>query len=323
MCDELFRESAPPTPAYQRHQLPMSSSLIAVFDQAQSRLPDALRAAVNDAWHVLREELLTRPPADTEKLLAVLPKALAASEFVSRTCQQQPQLLCELLSSGELVRGYKVGEIRRHVQHVVETCADETALKQALRRLRLREMLRLALRDLAGWADLHEVVFTLTELADACVDGALQKSYQWATEKHGTPRGATSGEPQQLVVLGLGKLGGGELNFSSDIDLIFCYPEEGELQRATSGDGLSNHEFFVRLGQTLIAVLNEATADGFVFRVDMRLRPNGASGPLALSFDAMEQYYQLHGRDWERYAFVKARAIAGVIAAGERLLKDL
>jgi len=108
-----------------------------------------------------------------------------------------------------------------------------------------------------------------------------------------------------------GKLGGRELNFSSDIDLIFCFPEEGQTEK-----GISNHEYFVRLGQALIRVLNESTADGFVFRVDMRLRPNGTSGPLALSFDAMEHYYQTHGREWERYALLKARVVAGDGKAG-------
>ena len=133
--------------------------------------------------------------------------------------------------------------------------------------------------------------------------------------RDGVPRAADSNALTQFVVLGMGKLGGEELNFSSDIDLIFAYTEEG----VTDKRALSNHEFFVRLGQRLIQVLNEQTEDGFVFRVDMRLRPNGASGPLALSFDAMEQYYQTHGRMWERYAFIKARVVAGDAIAGRYL----
>jgi glutamate-ammonia-ligase adenylyltransferase len=198
-------------------------------------------------------------------------------------------------------------------------------------------MVRIAWRDLAGWADLHEVMATLSALADACLEGALSKLHGWAVQKNGEPRGEHSGAPQSLVVLGLGKLGGQELNFSSDIDLIFAYPEEGDVQGRTSvargrtpgatetvgSRALSNHEFFVRLGQSLIQVLNETTAEGFVFRVDMRLRPNGASGPLVLSFDAMEQYYQAHGRMWERYALIKARVTAGDPAAGAALLKLL
>jgi len=155
-------------------------------------------------------------------------------------------------------------------------------------------MVRIAWRDLAGWANLEETVTTLSALADACLEEALAKLYEWACARDGAPKEEAGGATAKFVVLGMGKLGGEELNFSSDIDLIFCYSEEGE----TDKRGLSNHEFFVRLGQRLNQALNEQTADGFVFRVDMRLRPNGASGPLALSFDAMEQYYQAHGRMW-------------------------
>ena len=127
--------------------------------------------------------------------------------------------------------------------------------------------------------------------------------------------------PQQMVVLGMGKLGANELNLSSDIDLMFTYPCKGETEGGSRT--LDNQEFFIRLGQRLIKVLDSKTADGFVFRVDMRLRPYGSSGALAMSFSAMEQYYQDQGRDWERYAMIKARAIAGDINEGERLLKNL
>jgi glutamate-ammonia-ligase adenylyltransferase len=180
-------------------------------------------------------------------------------------------------------------------------------------------MLRVALRDLGGWAELPEVLATLSELADSCIEGALAHLETWAAARYGAPVGA-GGSPLRLVVLALGKLGGRELNFSSDVDLMFAYPEEGE----TAGPKrISHHEFFVRLGQTLINALHEATADGFVFRVDMRLRPNGASGPLALSFDAMEHYYQTHGREWERYALIKTRPVAGDREAGAELLASL
>ena len=261
--------------------------------------------------------LATLPP---EQWLATLPRVFATSDFVARRCVQQPALLQDLIVSGDLSRGYPSGELVRRVTQALADVTDEPALNARLRQLRRREMVRIAWRDLAGWADLDETLATLSEFADACVDGALAKLHAWAVEKNGDPRGEPSGKPQRLVVLGLGKLGGQELNFSSDIDLIFAYPEDGETQDARR---LSNHEFFIRLGQSLINVLNENTADGFVFRVDMRLRPNGASGPLALSFAAMEYYYQTHGRDWERYAFIKARVIAGDRAAGAELLKTL
>jgi glutamate-ammonia-ligase adenylyltransferase len=241
------------------------------------------------------------------------------SEFVARACETRPELLPDLIQSGDLFCAYASGELRRRAQAAVTGCADEASLKMVLRKLRQREMVRIAWRDLAGWANLEETVTTLSALADACLDEALAKLYEWACVRDGVPKEETGGATAKFVVLGMGKLGGEELNFSSDIDLIFCYSEEGE----TDKRGLSNHEFFVRLGQRLNQALNEQTADGFVFRVDMRLRPNGASGPLALSFDAMEQYYQAHGRMWERYAFIKARVVAGDPAAGAEILQRL
>ncbi len=249
----------------------------------------------------------------------VLPRVFMCSEFVARACVARTDLLPELVRSGDLFRRYGADEMRARVLAAVTHCTEEAALKAALRVLRQREMVRLAWRDLAGWANLEEVVHTLSALADACLDVALAKLYAWAVEREGTPREPGTGSPARFVVLGMGKLGGEELNFSSDIDLIFAYTGEGE----TDKRGLSNHEFFVRLGQRLNQTLNEQTADGFVFRVDMRLRPNGASGPLALSFDAMEQYYQAHGRMWERYALIKARVVAGDPAAGAELLTRL
>ncbi|EGH33782.1 bifunctional glutamine-synthetase adenylyltransferase/deadenyltransferase, partial [Pseudomonas syringae pv. japonica str. M301072] len=136
-----------------------------------------------------------------------------------------------------------------------------------------------------------------------------------------TATGRHSGKPQHMVILGMGKLGAVELNLSSDIDLIFGYPEGGET--VGTKRALDNQEFFIRLGQRLIKALDPVTVDGFVFRVDMRLRPYGSSGALVLSFNALEQYYQDQGRDWERYAMIKARVVGGDQAAGAELLAML
>jgi glutamate-ammonia-ligase adenylyltransferase len=299
---------------------PMTDSAQRLFDLAQEKIPLPLRAAVENYWHGLREPLARVPADETTPWVSELPRVFAASDFVARACVRHPELLRDLVESRDLFRVYDAGEVARRAARELANVADETALKTRLRVLRRREMVRIAWRDLAGAADLNETMAALSELADACVHEALDKLHAWACARHGAPRGAASGKPQSLVVLGLGKLGGQELNFSSDIDLLFAYPEEGETDGARP---LSNHEFFIRLGQALIGALNENTADGFVFRVDMRLRPNGASGPLALSFDAMEHYYQVHGREWERYALIKARAIAGERAAGRELLARL
>jgi len=246
-------------------------------------------------------------------------RVLACSDFVARACAAQTALLPGLHDSGDLLRSDAGDAIAVRVQAAATECSDEPSLKHVLRLARQREMVRIAWRDLAGWASLEETLTSLSALADACLQTALEKLLAWAVERDGRPLEAASGTPARFVVLGMGKLGGQELNFSSDIDLIFAYSGEGQADKA----GLSNHEFFLRLGQRLIQALNEPTGDGFVFRVDMRLRPNGASGPLVLSFDAMEQYYLIHGRMWERYALIKTRLVAGDRAAGAVLLDTL
>ena len=178
-------------------------------------------------------------------------------------------------------------------------------VKAALRRLRTRVFAHVAARDLAGLAALPEVMETMTRLADLAVTMALEVLRPELAERHGEPRSENGGS-QDLIVVGMGKLGGRELNVSSDIDLIFVYPEEGDTAGPAS---ISNFEFYTRLGRRLIETLGEITGDGQVFRVDMRLRPNGDSGPLVASFEMLENYFITQGREWERYAWIKARPI--------------
>ena len=185
--------------------------------------------------------------------------------------------------------------------------ANRDALHTVLRRLRRRTMATLIVRDLAGWAPLSEVMQAMTALARITLDAALSWICADVATVYGAPVGV-NGEPMPLLVIGMGKLGGEELNVSSDIDLVFVYPAEGE----TPGPRvLSHHEYFTRVGRQLIAALAEVTGDGFVFRVDMRLRPYGDSGPLVVNFDMLENYFITQGREWERYAWVKARALSG------------
>jgi [glutamine synthetase] adenylyltransferase / [glutamine synthetase]-adenylyl-L-tyrosine phosphorylase len=184
---------------------------------------------------------------------------------------------------------------------------DGAALAAALRKLRQRVLLHTLLRDLTGKAPLAEVFAAMTELADGAIDLAVRLHHADLAATLGEPRGA-DGAPQALHVVALGKLGGGELNVSSDVDLVFVYPDEGETDGVRR---VANREFFDRLGRRVIAALAEATADGFVFRVDMRLRPYGDSGPLTTSFAALEQYLVTQGRTWERYAWLKARVLSG------------
>jgi [glutamine synthetase] adenylyltransferase / [glutamine synthetase]-adenylyl-L-tyrosine phosphorylase len=229
-------------------------------------------------------------------------EAKRLSRFAQRLCAAQPALADEVeLATGS---GWTADAMRAFL--AASSIDDASALAAALRRLRQRVMLRLAVRDLAGLAPLAEVMATMSDLAEVAI-GAAQ-------DFHAAALGASLGMPeaggqrQELIVIGMGKLGGRELNVSSDIDLVFAYPAEGELAGSRA---LSHHEFFTRLGRTIIGALNEVTEDGQVFRVDMRLRPWGDAGPLVWSFDALEQYFVTHGREWERYAWIKARPITG------------
>jgi len=194
---------------------------------------------------------------------------------------------------------------------------EEAEFMAALRHWRRNELARIAWRDLAGLAALPGTLHELSTAADAAIRTAHEVAWSVLEKRHGVPRTA-DGVAQPLVIIAMGKLGGGELNFSSDIDLVFLFQEHGETDGARP---LSNEEFFTRLGQLLIRYLDQNTAEGFVYRVDMRLRPFGDSGSLASSFAAFEDYLERHGRDWERYAWIKARAVTGV-PAYEALFRD-
>ena len=189
----------------------------------------------------------------------------------------------------------------------------------ALRRFRRAEAVRLVFRDVNGLDEVTDTLAGTTDLYETLIAHALRHAERSARARHGTPRNA-DGAPQALVVFALGKLGGGELNFSSDVDLVLAYPEAGLTDGARP---LDNAEFFTRVAREFVRLLAEATPDGVAARVDLRLRPFGDSGPAVASFAAMEQYYQREGRDWERYAWIKARPVAGDIAAGNRLLETL
>lgn len=231
------------------------------------------------------------------------------SRFGRRLLAAQPQLADAL--APRLDRPFTRADMEAFLAE--PPCADEDALHRRLRQLRQRVWLVATARDLAGSADLAEITATWSALAEVGIAAALSFHHAALVARHGEPRDA-EGRPQHLVVVGMGKLGGGELNVSSDIDLIYLYPEEGETRAddtAASVRTLSNHEFFIRLGRRLTAALNEATADGHVFRVDLRLRPWGDSGPLAMGFDMLEDYLVAQGRPWERYAWIKARPLTG------------
>ncbi|MEK9826574.1 MAG: bifunctional [glutamate--ammonia ligase]-adenylyl-L-tyrosine phosphorylase/[glutamate--ammonia-ligase] adenylyltransferase, partial [Methylotenera sp.] len=198
----------------------------------------------------------------------------------------------------------------QEMQNFLASCDifDESTLKKALRQLRSRVMARMIGRDLSGLADLHEVMQTTSQLAECAINSALDFLHRWQVAAYGEPADS-DGNPQRLIVIGMGKLGGAELNVSSDIDLIFAYESEGVTNHIERS--ISNQDFFTRLGKKLIAAIDEITEDGFVFRVDMRLRPFGSEGALVSNLDALEEYYQNNGREWERYAWIKGREVTG------------
>jgi glutamate-ammonia-ligase adenylyltransferase len=230
-----------------------------------------------------------------------VPIALSSSRYAQHLLQARPELGEEIASPAPFAR-----EAMRAAL-AAAPADDETALKARLRRLRQRVLLRVMARDLGGLADLAEVCGTMSDLAEESIATALDWADAQLAAEFGRPRGA-AGAAQKLTVVAMGKLGGRELNVSSDIDLVFLYPEEGETDGARR---VSNHEYFARAGRKLIALLAEVTEDGFAFRVDMRLRPYGESGPLVASFEALENYLVAQGREWERYAWIKARALTG------------
>ncbi len=232
-------------------------------------------------------------------------RATRLSRYVRDLLSAEPALAASVPLDAPLGRAWMRAQIE-------DQDHDDPTLKTALRRLRKAVMLALITRDLDGRADLAEVMTTVTALAEETVGAAAAGHARWLAKEFGNPLGATSGKRQQLHVVAMGKLGGGELNVSSDIDIVFVYPEEGETDGARR---ISNHEFFIRLARRIIAAIAEVTADGFVFRVDTRLRPYGDSGPLAVSFDMLEEYFITQGREWERYAWVKARSVTGESAA--------
>ncbi len=282
------------------------------------QLPDLLKAVVGQRWQffVQSEVDISLLPVDVFESLA---KVWACSDFVMQSCVRFPELFLELATSGNLVQSYSNDRYKKSIRIDIKK-GDEAALSQHLRLFRRREMLRIVWRDIAGWAELKETTQDLSFMAEACIDFSLSNLYQWQCDELGTPVN-DAGIAQQLVVLGMGKLGAWELNVSSDIDLIFTFPEEGDVRNGPKP--LMNSEFFIRLGKKLIQSLDQQTEDGFVFRVDMRLRPFGQTGPLVSSFSAFENYYLVHGRSWERYAMVKVRVVAGDYEQGEALLTTL
>jgi len=229
-----------------------------------------------------------------------------ASDYVYRACIKNPELLLTLFDSGNLQKSYTDNEMRKLLAKQLIDVENESQLSIALRKFRREQIIRIIWRDITQSAPLDETMSDLSALAEVCVDESVKFLYQLAIA-NGVPRNK-EGIEQELIVIGMGKLGARELNLSSDIDLIFVYPDRGQTDGKRS---LDNEQFFTRLARQVIKVIGETTDEGFVFRVDTRLRPYGEAGPLVITLDFLEEYLQAQARDWERYAMVKARVISG------------
>ncbi|WP_449121832.1 bifunctional [glutamate--ammonia ligase]-adenylyl-L-tyrosine phosphorylase/[glutamate--ammonia-ligase] adenylyltransferase [Pseudomonas viridiflava] len=297
--------------------LPLLADFPAILLPLITRAQQTFRTALAD----LSADALTSFEAWPESRRLAFDRVCAASDFVTEQICRDPRMLLDMADSGELERSFSTGELRGQIADALSTATTDDELGRNLRRQRMRHQVRIIWRDLTRQADLIETCRDLSDMADACIDLACHWLHERLCQQFGTPTGRRTGLPQQMVILGMGKLGAVELNLSSDIDLIFGYPEGGETVGVKRP--LDNQEFFIRLGQRLIKALDPVTVDGFVFRVDMRLRPYGSSGALVLSFNALEQYYQDQGRDWERYAMIKARVVGGDQKAGAELLEML
>lgn len=320
------------------HQKLSAAEFAQPLTQSSNSDEAALLAGYRDDYAAtlsqLREHLAARAAADVDKPACAAPligedgvlswpgveHAMASSPYLVSVIERYPEPFVEMLEQCRDGVPDRSGLARLRANTTDEPDVSADDFMRELREFRHLSLAVIALFDLAGIATVETTLRSLSDVADVCISDALAFAEQTCRRRFGTPRD-TSGNPQTMMVVGMGKLGGRELNFSSDIDLVFLYSSEGQ----TDGSKVvESQEYFRRTGQLLIRYIDEVTSSGFAYRVDMRLRPFGASGPLAVSLDAMENYLFTQGRDWERYAWIKARVVCGAAedgAALEQLLR--
>lgn len=270
-------------------------------------LPDPLKAEADNYYTRLKMR------ADPESMavfdaVPTLHYVLGMSDFIARTLIQYPKQCASLIQSGALTKQGMLLDHKEAVASVITPGLSDSELKRRLRILRRTRMVPLAWRDLTGQADIEEMFVSLSNLAEEIIMRLLSVVRASMVPTFGDAL-TDEGKPMPLLVLGMGKLGGGELNFSSDIDLIFCYPYDGETRGGRGSRSFTHQEFFSRIVQRFSNLLSDTTGDGCCYRLDLRLRPFGDAGALVSSFEALSVYYETQGRTWERYALVKAKLL--------------
>jgi len=284
-----------------------------------AKLPPELRAIVT-LWterfgerDTAAGDWLKQQGADLEVVL----RLVATSDFAARVMVREASWVLASLADRDFSVAPPLAAIRQFVDELVLATADEDEIKSRLRRFRNRQMIHILWRSIEGAANLEESLRSLSDLADGLIQASVMCSRSLLSSRFGEAKNA-AGDVIPIVVVAMGKLGGRELNFSSDIDLIFLYREDGETDGPRT---LSAHEYFTRRARKIVSLLDEVTADGFVYRVDTRLRPFGDSGPPVTSFASLESYLLQHGRGWERYAYIKARVVEPL--GDEIILREL
>jgi len=288
--------------------------------------PDAALNLLERQCDCVQPELLQallKIPERRKQLLTIL----GGSPFLAGILCRKDAYVKQLLLQGGIDSGCSEAEMLAELRERIPLEADFQTLKAGLRHFKVEQILRIGSRDLCGLAELEEVTAELSALAAACLQRAYEVCGRQLQDDFGKPLEIDEAGNQQLAemtILGMGKFGGNELNFSSDIDLIFCYSSSyGEISGGSKGEKISLHRYFIKLAELVTRALHQVTEDGFVFRVDTRLRPDGNSGDLVISVTGAETYYESWGQSWERAAMIKARPVAGSIPLGVELLKRL
>lgn len=275
-----------------------------------SQIPDKLRdhaKLCHQQFQQLIKEHNISIKLNKEEYSQIL-RVLCCSDFILQTINKQTEWFFTSLKTRLFNQIPREENLQQCASQLFTSSHNLISLSEQLRKFRNQQLCQIAWRDITGDADLCETLSSLSQLAEICIKFSLRWLHNNLKKEFGTPINS-HGQKIEMIVLAMGKLGACELNFSSDIDLVFVFPEHGKTINGKRC--ISHNEYFIKLGQQLIKLLSETTTYGFVFRVDMRLRPFGKSGPLAITIDAMEDYYAVHGREWERYALIKARPITG------------